>query len=334
MVTAHAPIASDIETLRTALSAARSEIAKAVRGQDETILLTLIGIISGGHVLLEGPPGTGKTLLVQSLHAATGLDFARIQFTPDLMPADITGGMTLVEDETGRPRVDYQKGPIFTQLLLADEINRATPRTQSALLEAMQDGAISHNGRTEQLPQPFTVLATQNPIEMEGTYTLPEAQVDRFMLRIEVKYPTPESLAEILIATTGTEKPKLQSVLTPEQILVLRALVRDMPVHSSIPLAVAKLATATQPGSPDSDAEANRILRYGISPRGAQSMLLGAKAHAFLAGRNHVAVEDLRAVMGPTLLHRLHARFEAKADPLAVTKLLNRLFDKHLGSIS
>lgn len=330
---APAQITLDQDALRSALQAARTEIAKAVRGQDETILLTLIGLVSGGHVLLEGPPGTGKTLLVQSLNAVAGLDFARIQFTPDLMPADITGGMTLVEDETGRPRVDYRRGPIFTQLLLADEINRATPRTQSALLEAMQDGSISHNGRTEKLPQPFTVLATQNPIEMEGTYTLPEAQVDRFMLRIMVKYPSVESLAEILTATAGLETVRLEQTLTPEQILGLRELVRGMPTHSSIPLAIAKLANATQPTSPDADSEAVRVLRYGISPRGAQSMLLGAKAHAFIAGRNHVAVEDLRAVMAATLLHRLHPRFEAKADPQLVEKLLKRLFDKHVGSI-
>lgn len=330
---APASLKIDPEEVRAAIAAARTEIGKAVRGQDQAILLTLIGIVCGGHVLLEGPPGTGKTLMVQSLHAATGLDFARIQFTPDLMPADITGGMTLVDDGTGRPRVEYRRGPIFTQLLLADEINRATPRTQSALLEAMQDGAISHDGRTEQLPQPFTVLATQNPIEMEGTYSLPEAQIDRFMLRIDVDYPTPEILAEILIATTGLERPQLSPVLTPAQILAVRDLVREMPVVSAIPLAVARLATATQPGAPGADPEAGRVLRYGISPRGAQSMLLSAKAHAFIAGRNHVAIEDLRAVLMPSLLHRLQPRFEARADPHAVSKLLTRLFDKHLGSL-
>ena len=333
-MTAQVLIQHDQDALRAALNAARTEIGKAIRGQDQTILLTLIGLVAGGHVLLEGPPGTGKTLLVQSLHAATGLDFARVQFTPDLMPADITGGMTLVDDESGRPRIEYRRGPIFTQLLLADEINRATPRTQAALLEAMQDGAISHDGRTEKLPQPFTVLATQNPIEMEGTYTLPEAQVDRFMLRIEVKYPSAESLAEILIATAGNETPTVAQILVPEQIVAMRELVRAMPAHTSIPLAIARLANATQPTSPDADPEALAVLRYGVSPRGAQSMLLSAKAHAFIAGRNHVGVEDLRAVMAATLLHRLHPRYEARAHPLVVTKLLTRLFDKHIGSIS
>ncbi|SDG89255.1 AAA family ATPase [Pelagibacterium luteolum] len=326
-------IIADPDKLRGAIAAARAEMGKAVRGQDETILLILIGIICGGHVLLEGPPGTGKTLMVQSLHAATGLDFARIQFTPDLMPADITGGMTLVDDGNGHARVEYRPGPIFTQLLLADEINRATPRTQSALLEAMQDGAISHDGRTEALPQPFTVLATQNPIEMEGTYTLPEAQIDRFMLRINVGYPTPDVLAEILVATTGRERPDITTMLTAGQILTLRDLVRDMPVVSAIPLAVARLAGATQPGTPNADPEANKVLRYGISPRGAQSLLLSAKAHAFIVGRNHVAIDDLRAVLMPALLHRLQPRFEARVDPHAVAKLLTRLFDRHLGDL-
>jgi len=332
-VTASSDPTFDPEQLRAAIAAARAEAAKAVRGQDRAILLTLIGLVCGGHILLEGPPGTGKTLLVQSLHAVTGLDFARIQFTPDLMPADITGGMTLVDDGSGRPRVDYQRGPIFTQLLLADEINRATPRTQSALLEAMQDGAISHGGRTERLPEPFTVLATQNPIEMEGTYPLPEAQIDRFMMRIDVDYPSPQTLAEILIATTGTERPHLSPVLTPAQILALRDLVRAIPVVSAIPLALAHLASATQPGMPGSDPQAAKVLRYGISPRGAQSMLLGAKAHAFIAGRNHVTTQDLRAVMMPSLLHRLQPRFEARADPQAVAKLLDRLFDQHFGKL-
>lgn len=332
-MTAHNPPNADPEALRAALSATRTELAKAVRGQDQAILLVLIGTICGGHVLLEGPPGTGKTLLVQSLHAATGLDFARIQFTPDLMPADITGGMTLVDDGAGRPRVEYRRGPIFTQLLLADEINRATPRTQSALLEAMQDGAISHDGRTEALPQPFTVLATQNPIEMEGTYTLPEAQIDRFMLRIEVDYPTPEVLTEILIATTGRAQPAIRPVLSPGQILALRDMVRDMPIVSVLPLAVARLAAATHPGGSGADPEAARLLRYGISPRGAQAVLLAAKAHAFIAGRNHVAVADLRAVLLPALLHRLQPRFEARAEPEAVTQFLLRLFDKHMGAL-
>lgn len=324
---------SSPDELRAALTTARSEIGKVVRGQDEAILQILIGMICGGHVLLEGPPGTGKTLMVQSLQAATGLDFSRIQFTPDLMPADITGGMTLVDDGSGRPHVEYRRGPIFTQLLLADEINRATPRTQSALLEAMQDGAISHDGRTERLPQPFTVLATQNPIEMEGTYTLPEAQIDRFMLRIDVDYPSPDVLAEILVATTGLELPEVHPVLSPAQILTLRDTVREVPVLSAIPLGVARLAAATQPGTDGADPEAARILRYGISPRGAQSFLLAAKAHAFIAGRNHVAVDDLRAVLLPTLLHRLQPRFEARADPHAVTRFLYRLFDQHLGKL-
>ncbi|WP_290686641.1 MULTISPECIES: AAA family ATPase [unclassified Haematobacter] len=332
-MTAHAPSNTDPEVLRAALSATRTELAKAVRGQDQAILLVLIGTICGGHVLLEGPPGTGKTLLVQSLHAATGLSFARIQFTPDLMPADITGGMTLVDDGAGRPRVEYRRGPIFTQLLLADEINRATPRTQSALLEAMQDGAISHDGQTEPLPQPFTVLATQNPIEMEGTYALPEAQIDRFMLRIDVDYPSPEVLSEILITTTGRALPPIRPALSPAQILALRHMVREMPVVSVLPLAVARLAAATHPGGPDADPEAARLLRYGISPRGAQALLLAAKAHAFIAGRNHVAVADLRAVLLPTLLHRLQPRFEARAEPTAIRKFLLRLFDKHLGAL-
>lgn len=317
----------DITRLREVAHAVGAAMRKVVVGQDGAVDLMLVGLLAGGHVLLEGPPGVGKTLMVRSLAKAAGLSFSRVQFTPDLMPADITGASVLVPDAEGRTTLEFRKGPIFSQLLLADEINRATPRTQSALLEAMQEGTVSAGGATLALPRPFFVLATQNPIEMEGTYSLPEAQIDRFLFRIDVSYPSETALAQILDVTTGARWGDPEQAATAEDILALQDLVRTMPIAASLQAAVARFCIATQPSEGKADSDVARYVRFGISPRGAQALVLAAKAHAFMHGRNHVAIEDLRAIMLPVTRHRVHGNFESRAAGIDIEAVLLRLFD-------
>jgi MoxR-like ATPase len=326
------PVDADgaLAPLLAALHNARGEIERVVLGQREIVEQLLIGLIAGGHVLLEGPPGAGKTLLVKTLGEATGLSFARVQFTPDLMPADITGSLVLTPTEAGHNVLKFQQGPIFTQLLLADEINRATPRTQSALLEAMQEKTVSAAGTSMALPRPFCVLATQNPIEMEGTYVLPEAQIDRFMFRIDVGYPSAEVLASILEVTTGAEQPVARSVLSAEDVVALQAAVRNVPIAAPVRQLVALLALSTQPGVETASKDVRRFVRFGLSPRGAQAWVMAAKARALLAGRYNVAVEDLRAVMMPAMRHRIQFNFEGQAEGMALETLLATLFDTAL----
>ncbi|RUT31052.1 MoxR family ATPase [Arsenicitalea aurantiaca] len=317
---------AELERLLVALRETRESIGRLVLGQGEVVEQLLIGLIAGGHVLLEGAPGVGKTLLVRTLATATGLSFSRIQFTPDLMPADITGSMVLVPDETGRNSLQFQPGPVFSQLLLADEINRATPRTQAALLEAMQERTISAAGRSMPLPNPFFVLATQNPIEMEGTYTLPEAQIDRFLFRIDVAYPTEEILTTILEATTGNAEAQLTRTLPPEDILALQKLVRAVPIAEHVRRAIARLSLMTQPHSGLATSEVNRFVRFGLSPRGAQSLVLAAKAHALFAGRYNVAFEDVEAVLMPASRHRVQLNFEGIAEEVKLEAMVTTLF--------
>lgn len=323
-----------LERLLQALRATRDAISGVLLGQDKVVEQLLVALIAGGHVLLEGPPGVGKTLLVKTLGQATGLGFARIQFTPDLMPADITGSMVLIPGEDGRSRLEFQKGPVFTQLLLADEINRSTPRTQSALLEAMQERTISAAGRSMTLPQPFFVLATQNPIEMEGTYSLPEAQIDRFLFRIDIAYPSEETLARILSATTGSAQPEVVQALRPDDIVELQNIVRSVPVAEHVRRSVARLGLATQPGSDIASASVRRFLRFGLSPRGAQAIIMSAKANALFAGRYNVAFDDLRAVLLAATRHRIHLNYEGVAEGVSLEALILETFEQCVRKVS
>ncbi|VDS05958.1 ATPase family associated with various cellular activities (AAA) [Devosia equisanguinis] len=324
---------AEMNRLLTALRAAQAEIGRTVLGQERIVEDLLIGLIAGGHVLLEGPPGVGKTLLVRTLATATGLSFARVQFTPDLMPADITGSMVLVPDTNGRNTLEFQRGAIFTQLLLADEINRATPRTQSALLEAMQERTVSAAGQTMPLPEPFFVLATQNPLEMDGTYILPEAQIDRFLLQLDVPLPTAETLAAILDSTTGSVSTTVQQFLTPADILAIQALVRSVPMADHVRRAIANFAISTHPVGANASADVKRYLRFGLSPRGAQALVLAAKGHALLNGRFNVSFDDIRAMLLATTRHRVHLNFEGRADGVSLETLLGRLLDASIKGV-
>jgi len=316
-----------LERMLDALRRTREEIAKAVVGQQEVVDQILIALICGGHVLLEGAPGVGKTLLVRTLGTATGLSFNRIQFTPDLMPADVTGSLALVPDESGQSRLEFQPGPIFTQLLLADEINRATPKTQSSLLEAMQEHTVTAAGRSMKLPEPFFVLATQNPIEMEGTYRLPEAQIDRFLFKANVAYPSESDLDAILDLTTGVGSAEPEQVLSPEDILLLQQLVRQVPIADHVRQAIARFAITTQPDQPGGPEQVRKYFRFGLSPRGAQALVLAAKGNALLSGRYNVSFDDLRAMLPPVLRHRFQLNYEGEAEGIDPDAVLSNLLD-------
>ncbi len=305
----------------------RSEIGNVIVGQEEVVDGVIIGLLADGHVLLEGIPGLGKTLLVRTLADALHVEFSRIQFTPDLMPADIVGTHVLREDETGGRRLVFEPGPIFANLLLADEINRATPKTQSALLEAMQETTVTVGGVTNLLGPPFFVLATQNPLEMEGTYPLPEAQLDRFLFKLRMTYPGIEELHTILDRTTSGQTPTAAALWTAEQVMAMRRVVRLAPIARPVQEYAIRLGMATRPEG-DRPAEAvRRYVRIGASPRGVQAMVLGAKVHALIRGRAHVAREDIRAVALSALRHRVLLNFEGEAERIDLDDLLQDLVD-------
>jgi MoxR-like ATPase len=293
--------------------AIEGELARFIVGQEELVRGVLVALIAGGHVLLEGQPGLGKTVLVRSLGQVLELEFSRIQFTPDLMPADVTGTHIVTEDEDGRRRFEFQPGPVFGNLLLADEINRATPKTQSALLEAMQERQVTVGDRTRRLPEPFFVLATQNPIELEGTYPLPEAQLDRFFFKLLVPFPDAAQLAEIARRTTGVDEVALRPVAGAEDLGAMARLAREVPVADAVMERAVQVLLATHPERPEAPDEVRRYVRWGASPRGLQTLVLAGRIRALLEGRYNVALEDLAAMAGPALRHRIFLNFEADA---------------------
>jgi MoxR-like ATPase len=303
-----------IEVFRETAARIEAEVGKVIVGQRAVVRHVLIGLIAGGHVLLEGVPGLGKTMLVRTLADALDLVFSRIQFTPDLMPADIVGTDILEEDERGNRAFRFQPGPVFANLVLADEINRATPKTQSALLEAMQEHRVTVSKTTYELQEPFFVLATQNPIEMEGTYPLPEAQLDRFMFKLSVNYPTAEELAEILNRTTQQAIPQASKVADGTTVLAMGHLARGIPIASHVNEYAVRLLLATHPQNEAAPEMVRHYVRYGASPRGAQAMILGAKIAALLDGRYNVSFEELQALVLPSLRHRLILNFEGEAE--------------------
>jgi MoxR-like ATPase len=318
----------EVEATARTLSSLRAEVAKRIVGQGEVVDEVLIAILAGGHALLIGAPGLAKTLLVRSLAEAMHLEFRRIQFTPDLVPSDITGTDLLDEDHaTGKRSFRFVRGPIFGNIVLADEINRAPPRTQAALLEAMQERTVTAAGQTMPLPTPFFVLATQNPIEQEGTYPLPEAQLDRFLLAINVGYPTKEDEAEVIRSTTGRTAGEVHPVVSGEDVLVLQGLVRDVMVAEPVLDYVTTLVRATRPSEPDLPARVRKYVRWGAGPRAGQALVLGAKAHALLNGRVAITPADVQRVARPVLRHRILPNFAAEAEGLTAEDLIRDILD-------
>ncbi|MEM1186369.1 MAG: MoxR family ATPase [Planctomycetota bacterium] len=324
------------QAFRSDFASVRDQIARAVVGHEEVVRGVLICLFTGGHALLEGVPGIGKTLLIRSLSQALSLNFGRIQFTPDLMPADIAGTTIVVEVEGEGGRISrefkFQPGPIFAQIVLADEINRATPKTQSALLEAMQERSVTVQGETHALPAPFFVMATQNPIEQEGTYPLPEAQLDRFFFKLEVGYSTRDDMHEILARTTGGVAPEIEPVLDAEKILRHQRLVRRVAVAPHVADYAVRAVLATHPKGDASDGRyatpmVNKFLRVGASPRAAQSLMLGAKCLALLDGRTAASVDDIQAVALPALRHRVILNFEAEADGVTADSVVRNIIE-------
>jgi len=305
----------------------RSEISKVIVGHDDVVHGVLTAIFAGGHVLLEGVPGLGKTLLVRTLGDALKLTFSRIQFTPDLMPADIIGTTVIMESPDGRRHFQFQQGPVFANLILADEINRATPKTQSALLEAMQEHAVTVGGSTHKLPEPFFVLATQNPIEQEGTYPLPEAQLDRFFFKLIVNYSSRQELHTIMERTTRQEWPRAEPVLDAETITRYQGLVREAIVAPHVQDYAIRLTLATHPGGEFAPEVTNRYIRWGASPRAAQTLVLAGKVRALVEGRYNAGFDDIRRVYLPALRHRIVLNFEAQAESVDADSILLQILE-------
>ncbi|MDE2867199.1 MAG: AAA family ATPase [Chloroflexota bacterium] len=312
-------------TYRDQAAAIVDEVGKLIVGQREIVRDTVVCLIAGGNVLIEGVPGLGKTELVRALGRAIDLRFSRIQFTPDLMPADITGTNVVVDGADGHRTFRFEPGPVFANLVLADEINRATPKTQAALLEAMQERQVSVAREVYVLDPPFFVMATQNPIEMEGTYPLPEAQVDRFMFKLVVDYPTAEDLSEILDRTTGAAQPEVTRVATGDDLLAMGAFTRRVAIAPHVGSYVVDLVKSTHPEDPTAHELTRQYVRYGCSPRAAQAMVLAAKVYAMLDGRYNVGFDDIRAAARPAMRHRLLLNFEAEADAVQAEQILDAI---------
>ena len=324
-----AQVEQQVHKFRDEFAALRAEIGKMIVGHGDIVDGVLACLFAGGHALLEGVPGLGKTLLIRTLAQALSLDFNRIQFTPDLMPADIIGTNIINEDpHTGRRAFEFQRGPLFAQMVLADEINRATPKTQSALLEAMQEHSVTSGGVHHQLKEPFFVMATQNPIEQEGTYPLPEAQLDRFFFKLVVGYSDRRELQTILERTTTTEKPQIRPVLTGEQILAAQALVRRVVIAPHVQDYIIRLILATHPAGAFATEMVNKYIRWGSSPRGAQAVTLASKIYAMLDGRYNVGFDDARRAALPGLRHRLLLNFEGEAEGMSTDQVLYDILER------
>jgi MoxR-like ATPase len=317
--------AAAVKRLGDARERIKKEVGRVIVGQTDVIDLLLVGLLCRGHVLMHGVPGLGKTLMARTLADSLAMEFRRVQFTPDLMPSDITGTDIVKEDpSSGRHTLEFLPGPVFTNFLLADEINRTPPKTQAALLQAMQEGEVTVGRQTYKLPAPFLVVATQNPIEMEGTYPLPEAQVDRFMFSLRVTYPSIEEEVRIIKGTTGTAVAKAAAALDTEEVVRLQEYVRGVPVADSVVHYAARLIAATRPGQ-GGPAHLHKYIAYGASPRASQCLILGAKARAILAGRFHVDFADLKALAAPVLRHRLVLNFHARADKVDADNIVEQL---------
>ena len=313
----------DTQLFKSDYEKLKAEIHKVIVGQEPIVDGVLRAMLAGGHVLLEGVPGLGKTLLVRTLSDALTLDAGRIQFTPDLMPADVVGTNIITEDESGRRGFEFQNGPVFTNVLLADEINRATPKTQSALLEAMQEQRVTAGGSTYTLPAPFFTMATQNPLEQEGTYPLPEAQLDRFMFKLLVPFPTREELGEIMDRTTGATETSASSVIEEQRLKEMMSLVREIPIAGHVQDYIVRLVLATHPESGFAPDSVLRYVRIGSSPRGAQAMTLTAKVSALMSGRFNVAFEDVKNNAHAALRHRMILNFEGEAENISTDALVD-----------
>ena len=316
---------TQLQSFREGYSALRAEIGKVIVGHDAVVEGTLHALLAGGHVLLEGVPGLGKTLLVRTLSEVLDISFNRIQFTPDLMPADILGTNIVMEVAGGRREFQFQKGPIFAHLVLADEINRATPKTQSALLEAMQEHSVTAGGEIRRLAEPFFVMATQNPIDQEGTYPLPEAQLDRFFFKILVGYPSADELTEVLTRTTEGGRTEVQRVVTRDLLQEWMALVRQVPVASHVKDYAVRLVLATHPRTETAAPIANQYLRFGSSPRGGQTLILAGKVRALTQGRFNVSFDDIQAAAYSALRHRLILNFEAEAEAITTDHVIEQI---------
>src|SRR5688500_700995 len=312
----------------TQFASIKQQVGRRIVGNDEVIEGTLTALLAGGHVLLEGIPGLGKTQLVHTIADVLHLQFSRIQFTPDLMPADIIGTNVVQETAAGEKVLDFHPGPIFANIVLADEINRATPKTQSALLEAMQEKSVSVGRRTFKLDEPFFVLATQNPLEMEGTYPLPEAQLDRFLFKLKVKYPSEEAMHEVLDRTTRNEIPQVERVVDGPQLLEMRRTVRNVPIAKPVQSYAIRLVLGSHPNSPHATDMVNKYVRYGASPRAAQALVVGGKIRALLNNRLHVSAEDIRALAMPALRHRVLLNFEGEAEQIDTDRIVADIIER------